>query len=54
MSNEVLTVENIMEILHIGRNAVYKLLKDGTIKSIKVGKKYIVPQQSIKDFLTVR
>jgi hypothetical protein len=40
-----------MEMLHIGRNSAYSILKDGLIKTIKVGKKYIIPKKSVIDFL---
>lgn len=53
-NKEVLTIDDIMSILHIGRNTVYKLLKEGVIKSIKVGKRYIVPRKAITDFLSVQ
>lgn len=48
---DVVSVEEIQQMLRIGKNAVYQLLKDGTIKSIKVGKRYIVPKKYIIDFL---
>lgn len=38
-------------MLKIGRNSAYSLLKDGVIKSIRVGKKYIVPKQAVVDFV---
>ena len=44
-------VVSVEEILRIGKNAVYQLLKDGAIKSIKVGKRYVVPKKYIIDFL---
>lgn len=48
---EVISIDNLQEILHIGRNAAYSLLKEGKIKTIKVGKKYIIPKKSIIEFL---
>ena len=36
---DILTIEQLMEMLHIGRNSAYSMLKDGLIKTIKVGKK---------------
>jgi len=48
---DVVSVEEIQQILRIGKNAVYQLLKDGAIKSIKVGKRYVVPKKYIIDFL---
>ncbi|MBQ3417299.1 MAG: helix-turn-helix domain-containing protein [Ruminococcus sp.] len=48
---DVVSVEEIQQMLRIGKNAVYQLLKGGAIKSIKVGKRYVVPKKYIIDFL---
>ena len=48
---DVVSVEEIQQMLRIGKNAVYTLLKDGEIKSIKVGKRYIVPKKYVIEFL---
>ena len=48
---DVVSVEEIQQMLRIGKNAVYTLLKDGEIKSIKVGKRYIVPKKHVAEFL---
>lgn len=48
---DVVSVEEIQQMLRIGKNALYQLLKDGAIKSIKVGKRYVVPKKYIIDFL---
>ena len=48
---DVVSVDEIQEMLRIGKNAVYQLIKEGTIKSIKVGKRYIVPKKFIIEFL---
>lgn len=48
---DVVSVEEIQQMLRIGKNAVYQLLKDGVIKSIKVGKRYVVLKKYIIDFL---
>lgn len=48
---DVVSVEEIQQMLRIGKNAVYQLLKDGTIKSIKVGKRYVVSKKYIIGFL---
>ncbi len=48
---DVLTIKEVIEILHLGRNTVYRLLGDGEIKSRRVGKKYIIPKKSIIDYI---
>lgn len=49
---DVLEVEEVQKMLRIGRNAIYKLLKKGDIKSLRVGKKYIIPKTSVINFLS--
>ncbi len=48
---DVLLPEDLMDILEIGRNTAYKILKDGTIKSIKVGRNYKIPKLFIIEYL---
>lgn len=48
---DVLSIEQLQEMLHIGRNTAYDLLKDSTIKTIKIGKKYIIPKASVINFI---
>ena len=50
--DEILSIEDVMEILHIGKNSVYSLLKSNEILNIRVGKRYIVPKQSVINFIT--
>lgn len=35
--NDILTVEDMMEALYIGRNYAYKMLNSGEIKGFRVG-----------------
>ena len=49
--DEILSIEDVMEILHIGKNSVYSLLKSNEIRNIRVGKRYIVPKQSVINFI---
>ena len=49
--NDILTVEELCEVLRIGKNTAYKLLKSGEIKSIKIGKVYKIPKKSVKKYL---
>ena len=50
---DVITVEDLQNMLHIGRNTAYGILKDGAIKTIKIGKKYIIPKQSVIEYINV-
>lgn len=48
---DVVTPADLQMMLKIGRNSVYDLLKNKLIKSIQVGKKYIIPKENVIDFL---
>lgn len=48
---DIVTVDEVMKMLHIGRTAVYSLLQDGSIRTVKVGRKYIIPKQSVTNFV---
>jgi excisionase family DNA binding protein len=48
---DVVVVDDLINMLNIGRNTAYSLLKDGRIKSIRIGKRYIIPKQNVIDFL---
>lgn len=48
---DVVTPDDLQTMLKIGRNSVYDLLRNKLIKSIRVGKKYIIPKANVIDFL---
>lgn len=48
---DVLTVEDMCKILHVGKNTAYQLLQDNIISSRKIRRKYIIPKQSIINYL---
>ena len=48
---EVLTVLEVADILRIGKNKAYDLVRGGKISSIKIGGKIIVPKMCLVQFL---
>lgn len=52
--DDVVTVDDVMKMLHIGKSNVYKLLRDNSIKTIKVGKRFIIPKRSVIEFVTIQ
>lgn len=48
---DVVTIGEVQQMLRIGRNAVYTLLKEQKIKNVRIGKKYIIPKKSVINFL---
>lgn len=49
--DDVLTVQEIRQILKIGKNYCYNLLKSGSISSIRIGKSYRVPKINLINYL---
>ena len=47
----ILTPEEAMDELLIGRNAIYKLLSSGKLKGFKVGRNWKIPQKSIDAYI---
>ena len=48
---DVLNIEQLTEILHIGRNTAYKLVNNKFIKSVRIGKTYKIPKCYVIDYL---
>lgn len=47
----VMTVPKMAEILQIGRNAAYDLVKSGAIRSIRIGRNIRIPQAALLEYL---
>ena len=47
----VMTVEDLMPILLIGRNTAYELVRSGEIKSIRIGRQIRIPRDALIEFL---
>jgi excisionase family DNA binding protein len=46
------TVEQVAELLHIGRDKVYYLLRTGQLRSIKIGKLRRITRRHLAQFVT--
>lgn len=49
---DVLSIKDLYEILPVGKNKVYDLINNGTIKSIRVGGRIIIPKANVINFLS--
>ncbi|MBO3751482.1 helix-turn-helix domain-containing protein [Streptosporangiaceae bacterium NEAU-GS5] len=45
------TVEQVAEILHVGRDKVFHLIRTGQLNSIKIGKLRRITDQHLADFV---
>ena len=48
---DILSVEDVMEILGIGKNAAYELFRSGEIKCFRLKNRWKVPKQAIIDYI---
>jgi excisionase family DNA binding protein len=48
---EAYTVEQVAEMLHVGRDKVYYLLRTGQLRSIKIGKLRRITNQHLDEFI---
>lgn len=48
---DIVSVEQMTEMLNVGRNTAYKLLSNGSIKSIRIGRVHKIPKQSVISYL---
>ncbi len=48
---DVLSIEQVMQALGIGKNTVYKLIQNRKLCCIRIGRKYIVPKIFLIDFI---
>ena len=49
---DILTAEQLQEILHVGKSTTYRLLRTGEIRSFKVGRQFRVPKEYLLDYLS--
>ena len=49
---DVLTPDEARVVLGIGRNTLYKLLKEEKIKSIRIGTKHRIPKKELESFIS--
>ena len=47
----IMVPEEICEVLRIGSNECYKMLKDGIIKGYKVGKTWRIPKANLECYI---
>lgn len=44
---EIMTVEELMALLYIGKNTAYELLATGQIGAFRIGRVWKIPRQSV-------
>jgi excisionase family DNA binding protein len=52
--NEILTRDEVMELLKIGRSTFYELIQSGKLKAFKEGNRYKVPASAVENYIRDR
>ncbi|MCX4327723.1 MAG: helix-turn-helix domain-containing protein [Lachnospiraceae bacterium] len=50
-TTDLITIEDMCNILLIGRNSAYRLLKSKKIKAFRIGKVWKIPMSAIDEFI---
>ena len=50
-NTEILTREEVLDILKIGRSMFYKLIQEGQLKGYKDGNRYKVPAYAVEEYI---
>jgi excisionase family DNA binding protein len=51
MQKEFLTVKEVSEELHTTERTIRTLIKNGSLKAKKIGTKYIITIEAVRDYL---
>lgn len=49
--SDIITIDELCEILMIGKNCAYRLLTENKIKAFRIGKKWKIPKSSVADYI---
>lgn len=49
--DEILTVDDVMELLYIGKNTVYHLLQSGELRAFRIGRTWKIPRDCLTDYI---
>ena len=49
--DDILTVAEVMELLYVGKNTVYRLLQDGELRGFRIGKTWRIPKLCLEEYI---
>ena len=52
--NEMISLEDLCEMLTIGKSTAYHLLKTKQIKAFKIGRIWKIPRESVSEYIQVQ
>lgn len=54
VEQSLMTLEELCDVLMIGKNAAYRLLKEGKIKAFRIGRIWKIPRSSLAEYLKLK
>lgn len=51
---DLVTIDKLCEILMVGKNTAYSLLKNGFIKSFKINRVWKIPRVSVDEYIKIQ
>lgn len=51
VSDDIITVDEMCEILMIGKNMTYRLLNSGEIRCFKISREWKIPRKSVYEYI---
>ena len=51
VTEEILTVDELCEILRIGKTAAYELLRSGKLHSFRIKRKWFISREAIRKYV---
>jgi len=52
-TKDILTIKDLQKLLHIGRNTALRLVQDGEIEGLKVGRQWRVTRESVGRYILI-
>ena len=49
--DDIITVDELCEILKIGKNGAYELLNSGQIKAVRIGRIWKITKRAVEEFM---
>ena len=49
--SDVITIDELCEMLRIGRNKAYDLLRSGKIKAFQCGRRWVISKEAVVEFI---
>lgn len=48
---DILTIDDLTKMLNIGRNKAYQLIKEGKIRTVRIGRKHRIVKKILIEYL---